>query len=125
MNSVCLSADARWVLSGSADGVLCLWELDWDYEAHEPADWDEEARPYLVNFVSLHTRTWTENAFEQLLDTLACAGYGFLRPEDSVVNLSARQRMRRESGMNKKPPGAKPKNRRAGKSVNRPPTACS
>jgi hypothetical protein len=32
-----------------------LWELDWDLVAHEPADWDEGARPYLEAFLSRQT----------------------------------------------------------------------
>ena len=112
VNSVCLSSDGRWALSGSGgykgrDNTLRLWELDWEFEAHDPADWDEAARPCLVNFLTLHTppagqlpndRTpteeelqaalsrcgrpaWTEAEFQGLVHTLACAGYGWLRPE--------------------------------------------
>jgi hypothetical protein len=84
-----------------------VWFLDWDLEDNEPADWDEGARPYLEMFLSAHepyagelpagrtptdeeivralTRegrpVWTEDDFHQLLHTLGCAGYGWLRPE--------------------------------------------
>ncbi len=85
VNSVSLSIDGRWALSGSGDKTLRLWELDWDFAAHEPTDWDEGARPYLVNFLINHcTRgrpVWTETDFQSLLRTLACAGYGWLRPD--------------------------------------------
>jgi len=105
--SVCLSRDGRWAVSGSDDRTLKLWELDWDYEAVEPADWDEGARPHLRNFLTLHTPyaaelpvgrvpseeeitlaltrrgrpAWTEEDFQRLLETLADAGYGWLRSE--------------------------------------------
>ena len=107
VTSVCLSGDGRWVLSGSRDRTLRLWELDWELETVEPIDWDEDARPYLDIFLTLHTPyagslpaegtpsekeveralsrdgkpTWTDDDFQQLLYTLGCAGYGWLRPE--------------------------------------------
>jgi hypothetical protein len=100
-----VSADARWVIS--AGDHLQLWELDWELEAADPADWDEGARPYVDNFLTLHTPyagtlpddrapsdeevtlaltrrgrpSWTDDDFKQLLYTLGCAGYGWLRPE--------------------------------------------
>lgn len=49
---VCISEDGRWVLSGSRDNTLRLWELDWELEAVDPVDWDDDARPYLENFLS-------------------------------------------------------------------------
>jgi WD40 repeat protein len=105
--SVCLSVDGRLALSGSSDGTLILWNLDWELEDRLPADWDEGARPYLESFLTLHTPyaaplptdrepteaeitltltrsgtpTWTEEDFQNLLYTLGCAGYGWLRPE--------------------------------------------
>ena len=107
VNSVCLSADNRYALSGGVDKTLRLWALDWELEDKQPANWDEGARPYLENFLTLHTpygsqlpenRTpteeeitlaftrrgkpaWTEDDFKTLLYTLGCAGYGWLRPE--------------------------------------------
>ncbi len=106
VSSVCLSSDGCWALSGS-HMTLGLWELDWELEAHDSADWHEGARPYLLNFLTLHTppgghwpnsRTlteeevqttltrsgrplWNEEDFRQLMHTLACSGYGWLRPE--------------------------------------------
>ena len=105
--SVCLSSDSHWALSGGADHVLRLWDLDWEFEPREAVDWDEEARFVLANFLTLHTRyaadlpknreptdeevtcaltragkpNWTEEDFRGLLHTIACAGYGWLRPE--------------------------------------------
>ena len=105
--SACLTVDSRWLLSGHSDGSLLLWELDWDFEGVKQTNWDEGARPYLETFLTLHTPyagtlpegrepseeeiqlaltrrgtpKWTEEDFKQLLYTLGCAGYGWLRPE--------------------------------------------
>jgi WD40 repeat protein/serine/threonine protein kinase len=107
VTSVCLSADSRFVLSGSNDGTIRFWSLDWELEDRLPADWVEDARIYLENFLVLHTPyaatlptdrepieeeitlaltrrgipAWTEEDFQNLLYTLGCAGYGWLRPE--------------------------------------------
>src|SRR5262249_18842066 len=55
VTSVALAADARVALSSGADGVVKLWVLDWELEDPAPADWDEDALPYLEVFLSLHT----------------------------------------------------------------------
>ena len=100
LNSVCLSADGRWALTGSKNHTLCLWELDWQYEFPGWADWDEGARPYLENFLTMHTPyskvgwfrrrcspkrqgspSWNEEDLQQLIATLQDTGYGWLRPE--------------------------------------------
>jgi WD40 repeat protein len=107
VTSVCLSPDGRYAISGSCDDTLKLWKLDWELEDRQPADWDEGARPYLETFLTLHTPyaatlpkdrkpskneitlaltrqgkpTWSEGDFKNLLYTLGCAGYGWLRPE--------------------------------------------
>jgi WD40 repeat protein len=111
VDAVCLSADGRWALSGGGgftdnDGAVRLWELDWELEARDSADWDEGARPYLETFLTLHTPyaaplptdrdptdeevtlaltrcgtpTWTEEDFQDLIRQLQNAGYGWLRP---------------------------------------------
>ncbi len=105
--SACLSPDGRYVLSGSDDTTAVLWFLDWELEDRQQADWEEGARPYVAAFLSAHTPaagslpgdrrpteeeitlaltrrgrpTWTDADFQQLLYTLGCAGYGWLRPE--------------------------------------------
>jgi hypothetical protein len=102
-----LSIDGRWALSGSRDSTLRLWELDWELEAPDPADWDDGARPYLETFLTLHAPytgtlpqdrepseeeiqqalsrrgkpSWTDQDFQELLQQLQYAGYGWLRPE--------------------------------------------
>jgi WD40 repeat protein len=90
--SVSWSSDGHYALSGSEDQTLRLWELCWEFEPTQPADWHEEARSFLSAFLTIHTPygdglvrqgkpTWTEDDFRRLLDTLGCAGYGWLRPE--------------------------------------------
>ena len=107
VTSVCLSRDGRYALSASEDRTLKLWFLDWELDERELADWDEGARPYLEVFLTQQTpygtklpqgRDPTEDElqsvltrrgkplftgedFQRLLDTLGCAGYGWLRPE--------------------------------------------
>lgn len=72
--------------------MLRLWELDWEFEFNQPADWDEGTRPFLNAFLTVHTPNvdgtvrrgtpiWTEDDFRCLLEKLGCAGYGWLRPE--------------------------------------------
>ncbi len=105
VNSVFLSQDCRYAMSVSSDKILKFWVLDWELEERSPANWDEGARPYLEIFLIQHipyadtlsnirspkeiplaltrrgTPTWTEEDFQNLLYTLGCAGYGWLRPE--------------------------------------------
>ena len=104
--AVSLSRDGRWLASADAEMVQ-LWELDWELEAHEPADWDEGARPFLELFLTQNTPyagelprnrepteqeiqqvlthkgppTWNEEDFQGLIRQLQYIGYGWLRPE--------------------------------------------
>ena len=104
--SVSMSADGGCVLSGSCDKTLSGWKLDWDYEFPDWTEWDERARPYLVNFLCQHTPyaavlapadtpseeqfqlaltrrgkpIWTELDFEKLITQLQYVGYGWLHP---------------------------------------------
>jgi WD40 repeat protein/serine/threonine protein kinase len=112
--SICPSADGRYMLSGNSDGTLLLWEFYWELEPKEPADWDAGAQPHLLIFLTLHTPyagsipadhepteeeirlsltrkgkpSWTEEDFKQLLYTLGCAGYGWLKPEGVRMKLN-------------------------------------
>ena len=98
----------RWslALSGSWDGTVKVWALDWELETFNEADWDEGARPYLVNFLTLHTPfvgqlpqdrepteeevklaltrrgkpTWTEEEFQGLIRQLQYAGLRLAAP---------------------------------------------
>jgi WD40 repeat protein len=107
VSSVFLCPDGRYALSGSWDNTLKLWALDWELEDRECADWDEGATPYLDVFLSQQTPyatflrvnrpateeeitlrltrhgrpRWDKADFQQLLHTLGCSGYGWLRPE--------------------------------------------
>jgi WD40 repeat protein len=119
VDSVSISPDGRWALSGSEDKTLRLWELDWKCEFPPPADWDEGARPYVENFLSLHTPyvaslprdrqpseeeiqraltragtpSWTEDDLKDLLNRLCYTGYGWLRPDGVQAEL---EKMTRE-----------------------------
>ncbi len=107
VNSVVLSQDGHQALSGSGDKTIRLWQLDWDYDFPDPADWDEGARPYLDIFLTLHTPygpdglsrvgapQWTEEDFQKLLTELGYRGYGWLRPEGVRREL---EKMARERG---------------------------
>ncbi len=102
-----ISPDGRLVLAGGSGQYPCIWHLDWELEEKEKADWDEGVRYHLEIFLTQHTPyvaelpkyrqpteeelvlaltrrgkpAWTEDDFKQLLYTLGCAGYGWLRPE--------------------------------------------
>lgn len=106
LKAVAISADGCHALSCADDGVK-LWTFDWELEDSEPADWDDGARPYLEVFARSHAPyadklpygreptkeeaeralarvgrpDWNEGHFRELMDTLACAGHGRLRPE--------------------------------------------
>jgi len=119
---LCLSADWQFILVSHWEqahirqkDVARLWKLDWELEEKTLADWDEGARPYLENFLTLHTPyaailpadrepsdeeitlalsrggtpTWTEKDFQNLLYTLGCGGYGWLSSEGVKQQLSA------------------------------------
>ncbi|GAA3390482.1 protein kinase domain-containing protein [Cryptosporangium minutisporangium] len=84
LGSVQFSADARFVLAGTDDGAILVWELDWELRAPNAADWHEDARPLLSNFLDLHTgdhSTWRPQDVDGLLGRLARAGLGWVRPE--------------------------------------------
>jgi len=75
-----LFPEGRFAVSGSEDNTIRLWEFDWNYKFPEPADRDDGALPYLENFLH-HRKTWNHEEFQELIRTLSCAGYGWLRQE--------------------------------------------
>ena len=91
VKSVALSLDGRFCLSGSKDKTLRLWELDWEYEFPGWENWDEGAKPYLEQFLTLHTPVgrdgsrhsgkpkWSNADFQRLIIDLQRRGYGWLR----------------------------------------------
>ncbi|MGB3346188.1 MAG: tetratricopeptide repeat protein, partial [Candidatus Humimicrobiia bacterium] len=89
-----ISPDGRYIISCSSDKTIKLWQLDWDYEFPEEADWDEGVKPYLNEiFLNLHApyssdgikregkSSYTEVDFEELLKDLGYRGYGWLKVE--------------------------------------------
>jgi WD40 repeat protein len=106
VNSVSFSPDGRYALSGSVDKTCKLWELEWDLELCDEVDWDEAARPYLECFLTLHTPyveplrrggmpEWTEDDFQKLLEKLANARLGYIRPEGIRAKLREMARLYR------------------------------
>jgi WD40 repeat protein len=117
--AVCLSSDGRWAASAGGE-VIRFWELDWDFQAQDAADWHDDAQPYLETFLALHTPyprefsadqslteheirqfltrsgepQWTEEDFQRLLQQLQVVGYGWLRPSGvrSMLEEMAKQR---------------------------------
>jgi hypothetical protein len=97
--SVSISPDGSWVLAGTGDGTLRLWELDWDYAFPGWADWDEAARPYLEAFLTLRyangtngnrrngRRRWSTMDFERLIEDLQRRDLGWLKTEGVRRNL--------------------------------------
>lgn len=103
--AVCLTPDARVMISVDQKSTIKFWALDWELMEREPADWDDGALPFLRAFLSLctpylaalsprlkggqlrHALTrggfprWTNADFDYLMETLACAGFGWLRRE--------------------------------------------
>jgi WD40 repeat protein len=86
-----LTQDACSMISISDLRTMRIWALDWNYEFPTPADWDEGALSYLQIFLSRETGTTTPAGVEldELLGTLARAGYGWLRPEGVRRRLQA------------------------------------
>jgi hypothetical protein len=105
MGVVAFSPDACLALAADEDHTIRVWELHWDWEFPASEDWDEGARPQLVNFLTLHTPfvstdpdsrellvrrgrpSWQESEQRLLLRSLQCAGYGWLRPEGVIREL--------------------------------------
>ena len=112
--AVYFSRDGKYIISGSSDGAVKLWLMDWELEDRVPGNWQEGIRPYLQNFLTLHTPllgrlspgrepsfidkknalirqgkpTWTGEKVNGLLYDLACIGYGWLGPEEVTKQLN-------------------------------------
>ena len=128
ISSVSLSADGRWVLSGSKDGLFRIWELDWELQAHDVTDWDDGALPIIGRFLTLQTPysgtlpkdrdptepelistlsrggrpLWDSHDFEGLIDQLRYAGWGWFRPmgvRRELERLAQRKVIRSEYAM--------------------------
>jgi WD40 repeat protein len=80
VRDLALTPDGRFVLVASADG-LRLWELDWELDARDAADWDDGAAPYLAAFRRRQGPQWTIEDFDALLRRLQDVGYGWLRAD--------------------------------------------
>jgi len=75
-----ISMDGRYVLI-EWEQTYQVWELEWNYEFPDPADWDERAAVHLKIFLLHHGSTWTEEDLQQLMIELGNRGFGWLGPE--------------------------------------------
>lgn len=80
VRGLALTPDGRFVLIAGSDG-LRLWELDWELEARDAADWDDGAAPFLEAFLRRHGPRWTTRDFDVLSRRLQDVGYGWLRTD--------------------------------------------
>ncbi len=90
VSAVAISSDACLIVSGNDEGLIQLWELDWQYEFLDAADWYVGATPHAISFLRAHTpslsddlskASWHEDEFADFLSDLEDMGYGWLRPE--------------------------------------------
>jgi WD40 repeat protein len=124
VQSVALSADGSYVLAGYQCGTLKLWFLDWELADKEPVAWDEAAESFLESFYHQHIpnqgtlpedrdptpreidlalkphdntlSSWTEADFKDLLYTLGCSGYGWLKPKGIKERLNEKKEQHRK-----------------------------
>ena len=88
------TADGRFIVSGSTDRTVRVWEMDWEYRfRHAKSDFDK-VLPYLRTFVTLHkpynvdgfTRSghpsWTDEDLSDLMQELQYQGYGWVLPAE-------------------------------------------
>jgi len=125
VQSVSLSADGSYVLAGYQCGTIKLWFLDWELADKEQTAWDESAEPFLNLFYNKHIpyqrvlpesrmptsqeidsalkpnhnmlADWTETHFKDLLYTLGCSGYGWLKPAGVKEQLDAKKEQHRKA----------------------------
>lgn len=115
VTSVVIAPDARYAATGDADGLIKLWTLDWELRGPSHGGWDEEMRPFVVNFLASRqpvtgglpeefeptpdevekaiTRkgkpVWTAEDAHFLAYHLGCAGFGFVSPDALAAELEA------------------------------------
>lgn len=95
VRGVALYRDGRHGLSISEDGTMRQWLFDWVLEPHAQAEWDDGARVFLAEF-SAHLRRkgggrrvkWSEDEFDDLMQTLAQNGFGWLKREGVEAELA-------------------------------------
>ena len=83
VNAVVFNWDGTRAASSGSDRMVNVWQFDWELEARTRADWDEGARVYLENFLSVMAGMGvepTENDCANLYDELSVRGYGWLSP---------------------------------------------
>jgi len=78
VSCLAMTPDGRFVLTAK-DGTLRLWELDWELDARDAADWDDGAAPYLDAFLRRQGPQWTDEDLDGLMRRLQDTGYGRLR----------------------------------------------
>lgn len=72
--------DGKSILSCGFEKALILWDIGWKHEFPGWTDWDEGAKPHLLNFLTLHPN-WDETDFTHLLRNLQTWGFGYIREE--------------------------------------------
>ncbi|GAA4560855.1 protein kinase domain-containing protein [Planotetraspora kaengkrachanensis] len=80
VSCLAMTPDGRFVLTAK-DGTLRLWELDWELDARDAADWDDGAAPYLDVFLRRQGPQWTDEDLDALMIRLQDTGYGRLRAD--------------------------------------------
>jgi len=94
VSAIAVSPQGNSLVSGDEGGNICVWTLDWELAPKEETSWDDSANPFVTDFLERTNEGlrrlkgppstipwWTENAFDELLFTLRCAGLGWLDPE--------------------------------------------
>jgi len=84
--AVNFSDDGRYAVTACI-GKIRYWELDWEFDFPEPADWDDGAAPFLESFLlrqSLDLKSnewpnWNGQDVDRLLEDLRKHGFGWLR----------------------------------------------
>ena len=106
INTVTFSDNGRFAASGGYDNQIQVWEFDWEYQFPRQTDWDDRALPYLDIFLTRHQPLdpitnipggkprWSAKRLEQLFNTLAFAGLGWLRRDYVERKLESMARLR-------------------------------